>query len=89
MTKNRMRKLISIRRVVAGVALITAGIACSNGDVAPDDGVASPPVTPAIPDVPAIEVQSTGPVALTAADLDGFEKGTFGRALPGRAGGAR
>ncbi len=75
MTKNRMRKLISIRSVVAGLALITAGTACSSGDVTPDDGAAPPPVTPAIPDVPAIAAPSTGPVTLTSADLDGFEKG--------------
>lgn len=70
-----MRKLSSIRRVFAGLALLTAGSACSSGEVTPDDGAPPAPVSPAIPDVPAADAPSTGPVALTAADLDGFEKG--------------
>ncbi len=70
-----MRTLISMPKAVICIALIAGGAACGGGDVTPEDGAASPPVMPAVPAVPAADPPSTGPVTLTAADLDGFEKG--------------
>ena len=68
--------VVSLLKVsVAGVGLIVMLAACSSGETGSNADTTSAGAVAAMPETSGSASEATGPLTLTAADLDGFEKG--------------